>query len=66
MTPANNIEAAVGAATEVPAQCLGLTDRGRIELGRRADLVALDEANRVVLTFVAGQLVVDRRGARRS
>jgi len=60
-----SLAAAVAAATEVPAQCLGLTDRGRIELGRRADLVALDDAGRVVLTFVAGQLVVDRRAARR-
>ncbi len=60
-----SLAAAVGAASEVPAQCLGLTDRGRIELGRRADLVALDDGGRVVLTFVAGQLVVDRRADRR-
>jgi len=33
---------AVAAATTVPAAILGLADRGRIEHGARADLVALD------------------------
>jgi N-acetylglucosamine-6-phosphate deacetylase len=52
---------AVAAASEVPARCLGLADRGRIEIGRRADLVGLDPAGNVVLTFVAGRLLHDRR-----
>ena len=56
---------AVSTVTEIPAGCLGLTDRGRIEVGRRADLVALDDEGRVVLTFVGGHLVHDTRDASR-
>lgn len=52
---------AVAAVTEVPARCLGLRDRGRIEVGRRADLVGLDPDGEVVLTFVAGRLAYDKR-----
>jgi N-acetylglucosamine-6-phosphate deacetylase len=52
---------AVAAATDVPARCLGLADRGRIEVGRRADLVGLDGEGNVVLTLVGGQLLHDRR-----
>lgn len=52
---------AVAAVSEVPARCLGLSDRGRIEIGRRADLVALDAEARVVMTFVNGRLAFDRR-----
>ncbi|MEM7338604.1 MAG: N-acetylglucosamine-6-phosphate deacetylase [Actinomycetota bacterium] len=52
---------AVAAVTEIPARCLGLPDRGRIEIGRRADLVALDDEGQVVMTFVGGRLVWDRR-----
>ncbi len=52
---------AVATVTEIPASCLGLTDRGRIEVGRRADVVALDADGRAVLTFVAGQLLHDAR-----
>ncbi|WP_146585431.1 alpha-D-ribose 1-methylphosphonate 5-triphosphate diphosphatase [Puniceibacterium confluentis] len=40
-----------------PARVLGLTDRGRLETGLRADLVVLDAATRrVVATLVAGQM----------
>ncbi|MGI9612955.1 MAG: N-acetylglucosamine-6-phosphate deacetylase [Acidimicrobiales bacterium] len=52
---------ALATVTEIPATCLGLTDRGRIEVGRRADLVALDAEHRVVLTFVGGRLLYDAR-----
>jgi len=52
---------AVATVTEIPASCLGLSDRGRIEVGRRADLTALDADGRVVLTFVGGRLVFDGR-----
>jgi N-acetylglucosamine-6-phosphate deacetylase len=38
---------AVAAASTNPADLLGLTDRGRIAVGRRADLVELDDALRV-------------------
>lgn len=49
------------AASERPARCLGLNDRGRVEIGRRADLVALDDDGDVVLTFVGGRLAWDAR-----
>jgi N-acetylglucosamine-6-phosphate deacetylase len=52
---------AVLAASEVPARCLGLPDRGRIAEGQRADLVGLDRDANVVLTLVAGSVVYDRR-----
>ncbi|MCP3990490.1 MAG: N-acetylglucosamine-6-phosphate deacetylase [Actinomycetia bacterium] len=52
---------AVSAASLVPARSLGLSDRGRIEVGCRADLVGLDDEANVVLTMVAGDLVWDRR-----
>lgn len=44
-----------------PAAAVGLTDRGRIEAGLRADLILVDasddQAPRVAATFVAGRLV---------
>jgi alpha-D-ribose 1-methylphosphonate 5-triphosphate diphosphatase len=44
-----------------PADALGLDDRGRISVGRRADLVLVDDADpikpRVAATMVAGQWV---------
>ncbi len=52
---------AVATVTEIPADCLGLVDRGRIIVGSRADLVALDDEGNVVLTFVGGVLAHDAR-----
>jgi N-acetylglucosamine-6-phosphate deacetylase len=49
------------AASDVPARCLGLADRGRIEEGHRADLVGLDPDGNVVLTLVAGLVAYDKR-----
>jgi N-acetylglucosamine-6-phosphate deacetylase len=49
---------AVGAASSTPARLLGLRDRGAIEAGRRADLVALepigDDGWRVASVWVGG------------
>jgi N-acetylglucosamine-6-phosphate deacetylase len=45
---------AVGAATRVPAELLGLGDLGRIEPGARADLVWLSESWRAMATWVGG------------
>ncbi len=42
--------------SEGPARVLGLTDRGRLETGLRADLVILDKAQRVAATIVGGRL----------
>jgi alpha-D-ribose 1-methylphosphonate 5-triphosphate diphosphatase len=39
-----------------PAQAAGLTDRGSIDIGKRADIVLLDpDAQRVVATIVRGR-----------
>lgn len=40
-----------------PARALGLTDRGSIAPGMRADLVMVDPQDRVTLTLVAGETV---------
>lgn len=46
---------AVTAAATTPANLLGLTDRGRVEVGARADLVALDPDLTVQQTWVGGE-----------
>jgi N-acetylglucosamine-6-phosphate deacetylase len=51
---------ALRAASTNPARLLGLHDRGTVEVGRRADLVALDEALTVEAVWIAGV----RRGRR--
>jgi alpha-D-ribose 1-methylphosphonate 5-triphosphate diphosphatase len=46
--------------SEAPARAAGLTDRGRIAEGRRADLILVDAAGerpRIVATIVAGRIV---------
>jgi N-acetylglucosamine-6-phosphate deacetylase len=46
---------AVHAAATTPAELLGLSDRGRIEPGARADLVALNPDLTVQMTWVEGR-----------
>jgi N-acetylglucosamine-6-phosphate deacetylase len=48
---------AAAMASLVPAQLLGLTDRGRLEPGFRADLAVLDESLRPLETVSAGKTV---------
>jgi N-acetylglucosamine-6-phosphate deacetylase len=48
------LEAALAAASSTPANLLGLHDRGRIAVGCRADLVLLDDANRVRTVWCEG------------
>lgn len=55
-TSASLVEA-VAAATITPARRLGLTDRGTIDDGQRADLVVLDAEGAVVMTMVSGSIV---------
>lgn len=43
--------------SEAPARYLGLADRGRLEVGRRADLVVLDAAYQVQEVYLAGRKV---------
>lgn len=48
---------AVRLASKNPASALGLTDRGEIAQGKRADLAIVDPQDRVVETFCAGQRI---------
>ncbi len=57
-----SIVEAVAAASSVPANVLGLKDRGHLAVGERADLVLFDEAMEVVATMVGGQIVYAREG----
>jgi N-acetylglucosamine-6-phosphate deacetylase len=49
-------EAAAMASTN-PAALLGLDDRGSIEIGKRADLVAVDAEGNIAFTMVGGEIV---------
>jgi N-acetylglucosamine-6-phosphate deacetylase len=49
-----SLPAAVAAGSRNPLALLGVTDRGRIEVGQRADLVELDDARRVRRVMRAG------------
>lgn len=51
---------AVAALTGTPAALLGLSDRGRIQTGLRADFVLLDEELQVQATLAGGEVVYDR------
>ncbi len=51
------LAAAVVAASTNPARLLGSSDRGVVEVGRRADLVALTGANEIEQVWVAGDPV---------
>lgn len=41
--------------SENPAKCLNITDRGKIEAGRRADFVLMDKDYHVLETIILGQ-----------
>ena len=52
------IERAITMGSTLPADVLGLADRGRLTLGARADLVALDPGSLAVrATWIAGDRV---------
>lgn len=51
--------AAIAAVTEAPARLLGDRDRGRLEVGARADLVLLDEGLGVRMTIVGGAVAFE-------
>lgn len=46
---------AVGTVTSVPADLLGLSNRGRLAVGARADLVVLEPNGHLVATIVGGR-----------
>ncbi len=50
-------EMAIKMASANPAKTLGLTDRGVIEVGKRADLTVLDDNFNVNRTYVGGKVV---------
>ena len=56
-TDPEGLAGAARLATVNPAQALGLTDRGEIARGKRADLSIVDADDRVVLTLVNGTVV---------
>jgi len=55
-----DLHLAIQAATATPARLLGLSDRGAIAVGSRADLVALNDDFEVRSTWVTGELTYDR------
>lgn len=55
-----DVEGLAGAtklASANPAQALGLTDRGSIAVGKRADLAVVDTKDRVVTTLKGGEII---------
>lgn len=56
-TTSATLEEALGCATRNPAAVLGLSDRGDLGVGRRADLTLLDDDLTIVATLVGGELV---------
>lgn len=56
-TDPDGLAGAARLASTNPAMALGLTDRGSLAPGKRADLFVTDTNGRVVLTLCAGQIV---------
>lgn len=54
-TTSASLADALGAATTSPAAALGLTDRGSLRSGTRANVTLLDQDLEVVSTFVGGE-----------
>ncbi|GAM89481.1 hypothetical protein ANO11243_075200 [Dothideomycetidae sp. 11243] len=52
-----DVSAAVRCVTQNIADMMGLHDRGRLEAGRRADFVVLDDEGNVLQTWIAGKKV---------
>ena len=48
---------AVTMASQTPARIVGLTDRGSLEIGKRADIVVLNADLKVTQTIVNGRSV---------
>lgn len=51
------LEEVVPMLSSIPCRAVGLTDRGEIETGKRADIAVLDESLNVLRTYVAGRQV---------
>ncbi len=53
---------AIRMASANPARLIGQSDRGALEVGKRADLVVFDPVFRVSMTIVGGRIVYERHG----
>ena len=42
--------------SESPAKCLNITDRGKIEVGRKSDFVIMDKEYNVITTIIDGKV----------
>ena len=51
---------AVKMLTETPAKIQRLSDRGTLEIGKRADIVLFDDSLRVIRTVVGGRTVFEK------
>ncbi|MEM8801843.1 MAG: alpha-D-ribose 1-methylphosphonate 5-triphosphate diphosphatase [Pseudomonadota bacterium] len=56
-TDTDGVTGAARLASKNPAEALGLTDRGEIATGKRADLAVVDAADRIVQTISAGEII---------
>lgn len=56
-----NVAEAVKCVTENVSDFMGLQDRGKLEAGRRADFVVLNDEGEVLQTWVAGMKVWEKR-----
>lgn len=57
MTDPAGLAGATRLASANPARALGLTDRGEIAVGKRADLALVDDHDRVVATLRGGEVI---------
>ena len=55
------LEQAVRCVTENVADAVDLKDRGKLEVGRKADFVVLDEKGDILQTWVGGERVFEKR-----
>jgi N-acetylglucosamine-6-phosphate deacetylase len=58
------LAAAVRCATENVAEFMGERQRGKLEVGRRADFVVMDDEGVVMETWVGGVKVWEKKGKR--
>lgn len=56
-----DVAQAVRCVTENVAEMMGERTRGRLEAGRRADFVVMDDEGYVLQTWVAGKMVWEKR-----
>ena len=52
-----DLPTAIAAATSNPAAMMGLEDRGRLEAGKRADIVLMEDSGRIAGAIVTGDIL---------